>query len=92
MTIEIEILTAPGWKKCEEAKVLAQKLVEKMGQDLPGLSYRVVDLVVSPELGVKYGVLSTPAIAINGKLAFSGIPKEKKLRKKLKDEFKRSGD
>ncbi len=71
---------------------MAQRLVEKVEQDFPGLSYRVVDLVESPEVGVKYGVLSTPAFAINGKLAFSGIPKEKKLRKKLKDEFKRSGD
>jgi hypothetical protein len=71
---------------------LAQRLVEEVGQDFPGLSYRVVDLVESPELGVKYGVLSTPAIAINGKLAFMGVPGEKALREKLEDELKKSGD
>ncbi len=70
---------------------LAQRLVEKVAIDFPGLSYRVVDLIESPELGVKYGVFSTPAIAINGKLAFMGIPGEKVLRKKLKNESKRSG-
>jgi hypothetical protein len=66
--------------------------VEKVGLDFPRLSCQVVNIVETPEIGVKYGVVTTPAIAINGKLAFSGIPKEKKLRKKLKDELKKSGD
>ncbi len=70
---------------------MAQRVVEKVGRDFPGLSYQIINLVESPEIGIRYGVHSTPAIAINGKLAFNGIPKEKKLRKKLKGEFKRSG-
>jgi glutaredoxin len=83
MTIEIEILSAPGCTKCEKAKALVQRLVENAAQDFPGLSYRIIDLAESPEIGLKYGVLSTPAIVINGKLVFSGVPKEKALRKKL---------
>ncbi len=71
---------------------MAKRLVEMVGRNFPGLSYRVVDLVESPELGVKYGVFSTPAIAFNGKLAFHGIPGEKALKKKLTDEFKKSGE
>ena len=71
---------------------MALKLVEKESQNFPGLSWRVIDIVASPEIGVKYGVFSTPAIAINGRLMFRGIPKEKKFRKKLKDELKKSGD
>lgn len=67
---------------------MAQSLVEKVHHDFPGLTYRIVDLVESPKLGVKYGVFSTPAIAINGRLAFSGIPKEEELRKKLEEEAK----
>ncbi len=70
---------------------MAQRLVEKVGRDFPGLSYRVVDLVESPEIGARYGVLSTPAIAISGKLAFSGIPGEKALRKRLEDKIQKSG-
>lgn len=54
------------------------------------MRYRIVDLAESPDVGIKYGVLSTPAIAINGKLVFTGIPKEKKLRKKLEEEAKKS--
>ena len=71
---------------------MAQRLVEKAARDIPGLSYRVIDLMESPEIGARYGVLSTPAIAINGRLAFSGVPGENALRKKLEEEIKKPGD
>jgi protein-disulfide isomerase len=47
------------------------------------MSYRTIDVVESPEIGLRYGILSTPAIIINDILAFRGVPKEKALRKKL---------
>jgi protein-disulfide isomerase len=34
------------------------------------------DLVARPDLAVRYGVMSTPAIVINGRLEFTGVPKE----------------
>jgi thiol-disulfide isomerase/thioredoxin len=83
MTIEITILTAPGCTTCDQAKALVQKFVEQEGRHFPGLSYRTIDVVDSPEIGARYGVLSTPAIIINDILAFRGVPKEKALRKKL---------
>ena len=83
MCIEIMILTAPGCTTCDKAKAVVQKVVEQAGQEFTGLSYRTVDVAESPEIGTRYGVLSTPAIIINDKLAFRGAPKEKALRKKL---------
>jgi len=83
MTIEIIILTAPGCITCDQAKATVQKVVEQSRQEFPGLSYRTVDVAESPEIGTRYGILSTPAIIINDKLAFRGVPKEKALRKKL---------
>ena len=83
MSIEITILTAPGCTTCDQAKALVQKIVEQAGQEFPGLSYRTVDVSESPEIFVRYGLLSTPAIIINDELAFRGVPKEKSLRKKL---------
>jgi len=35
-------------------------------------------------VAVKYGVMSTPAIAINGRLEFSGVPREAALRARLR--------
>jgi glutaredoxin len=83
MTIEITILTAPGCTTCDQAKALVQRFVEQGEREFPGLSYRTIDVVDSPEIGIRYGVLSTPAIIINDILAFRGVPKEKALRKKL---------
>ena len=85
MAIEITILTAPICATCDQAKALVQKMVEQ-GQgarEFPGLSYRTIDVAESPEIATRYGILSTPAIIINDKLAFRGVPKEKALRKKL---------
>ena len=83
MTIDIQILTAPGCTTCDQAKALVQKFVEQEARDFTGLSYRTIDVVESPEIGARYGVLSIPAIVINDTLAFRGVPKEKALRKKL---------
>jgi thiol-disulfide isomerase/thioredoxin len=83
MTIEITILTAPGCTTCDQAKARVQKVVEQCGQKIPGMSYRTVDVAESPEIGKRYGILSTPSIIIIDKLAFRGVPKEKALRKKL---------
>ena len=83
MAIEIKILTAPGCTICDRAEALVQKCVEQGAQDFPGLSYRNIDVVESPEIGARYGVLSIPAIIINDILAFRGVPDEKALRKKL---------
>ena len=76
MTIEIKILTAPDCTTCDQAKAMVQKLVEQSGRDFPEMSYRTIDVVESPEIGVRYGVLSTPVIIINDILAFRGVPKE----------------
>lgn len=83
MSIEIIILTAPGCTTCDQAKAVVQKIVEQVGQKFSELSFRTIDVAESPEIGTRYGILSTPAIIINDKLAFRGVPKEKALRKKL---------
>ena len=83
MTIEIQILTAPGCTTCDQAKALVQKFVEQEARDFTELSYRTIDVVESPEIGAQYGVLSIPAIVINDTLAFRGVPRKKALREKL---------
>jgi thioredoxin-like negative regulator of GroEL len=42
-----------------------------------------VDVTAHPEVAVKYRVLATPAIAIDGQLAFTGVPREEALRARL---------
>jgi len=79
----IEILTAPGCVYCETAKVRVANTVQKVRDDLPDLTVKIIDLADHPEIGFKYGVLSTPAIAINGRLEFIGVPKEEDLKVRI---------
>lgn len=54
--------------------------IARLRQEIPDLTMEVINLADHPEVAVKYRVMATPAIAINGVLAFSGTPKEAELR------------
>jgi hypothetical protein len=45
-----------------------------------------------PEVAVKYGVRSTPALAIDGELAWEGIPSAPVLRERLEASLRRRGE
>ena len=78
--IEITVLTAPGCTTCDQAKAVVEKFVEQAGREFPGLCYRTVDVLATPEIGARYGVLTTPSIIINDELVFRGVPQEEDLR------------
>ena len=42
-----------------------------------------MDITEHPELALKYRLMATPAIVINGKLEFVGVPAEATLRARL---------
>ncbi len=70
----IEILTTPD---CSNCKIL-EKMLDKMN-----ISYQVVDVTEKPEYLQKYPIFTAPALVINEKLEFTGIPKQKDLEKIL---------
>ena len=63
---------------------MVAKLIQEASADLEGLQLDEVDITERPEVAVKYGVMATPAIAINGRLEFSGVPREDALRARLR--------
>ena len=79
--IKIDVITAPGCTQCVKAKETIKKVLE--GQK--NVEYREISLIDHPDVAVKYGIMGTPAVIINGKLEFEGNPKEEKLRKKLEE-------
>lgn len=62
---------------------MVAEIVERLSKDFPGLSWKTTDLTEQPELIIKYGIMSTPAIVFNGNLEFRGVPKEKQLIEKI---------
>ncbi len=79
--LKVEVLTASGCAACQHTKDLVRRMVDE--HEAGALEYAEVNVVEEIDYAVAIGVLSTPAVAIGGKLAFGGPPSEKKLRRAL---------
>lgn len=90
MTIRVEIFTSPGCTHCVQAKNELEHLVETVGDDR--LQLRTVEVLDEIDYAVVLGVLSTPAIAIDGELVFTSLPSTRKLRQVLKERLAGSSD
>ncbi len=55
------------------------QLIEEAKAGAPDLHFEEVDVTEHPEVAVKYRVMATPALVINGRLEFRGIPKKETL-------------
>ena len=57
-------------------------------QELKGeITVEEVDITVDTTRAAEYGIMSVPAIVINGVLKFMGVPKKEELKKALEEEF-----
>jgi len=82
MTFKIEIISAPGCKKCagaqRELRAIATAVLGERGLD-----WREVNVLEELDYAVSLGVLSMPAIAVNGELRFSSLPTADQFRTML---------
>lgn len=73
MKIKIEVITAPGCKKCasvqDELRAVAASVVGESH-----LVWREVSVLEELDYAVSLGVLNMPAIAVNGELTFPSLP------------------
>jgi protein-disulfide isomerase len=86
MSINVEVFASPSCSRCGRTVELIQELANELGTEL--IVWRKVNVVDEIDYAVSLGVLSTPAIAINGKLVFTGQPTLKKLRSELLRQLK----
>ena len=73
--MKVEILTTPDCSNCN--------VVERMLDEM-GISYEVIDITKEPEYLQKYSIFTAPAVLIDEKLEFIGIPKMEEVAEKLK--------
>ena len=64
MFIKVEALSAPGCAQCEQAREALKAVVDELGAERVG--WREINVLEELEYAVKLGVLSPPAIAIDG--------------------------
>ena len=79
--IKVEVFSSPGCGKCAQAKAVLKALTEELGADK--VSWRDINILEEMDYAVALGVMSSPAIVIDGKLVFSSLPSTEKLRLEL---------
>ncbi|OGA54731.1 MAG: thioredoxin [Betaproteobacteria bacterium RIFCSPLOWO2_12_FULL_62_13] len=82
MTIKIEAFYSPGCSKCAQAKEMLKIIVEEIGKDC--ITWRDVNVLEEIDYAVELGVLSAPAIAIDGALVFPALPSAEKFARELR--------
>jgi thioredoxin len=76
-SILVEVLTASGCGRCQQTKKLAKNVIAEFND--ARIQYRELNVVEDIDYAVKLGVMSTPAIALNGELVFPGPPSRDRL-------------
>lgn len=83
MTVKIEIIAAPGCKRCAGAQAELRAIAAAvLGEGR--LAWREVSVLEELDYAVSLGVLSMPAIAVNGELMFSTLPSAEQFRAVLR--------
>lgn len=90
MSIKVEVFSSPGCSKCGQAKEVLRKLADEIGGSR--VKWREVNVLEELDYAVSLGVLSTPAIAIDGDLTFTGLPSVPKLRSELNRRLEGEGE
>lgn len=79
--LKIEVFSSVGCEKCLTAETALQRLAESLADGQ--LAWRHVDVLDEIEYAVELGVISLPAIAINGRLVFSSLPSPTEFKTEL---------
>ncbi len=69
--MKVEFFYSPGCKECEAAQANLRGLAQKA---VAGLERRELNVLDELEYAVDLGVLTLPAIAVDGELVFSFLP------------------
>lgn len=81
MSIKVEAFSSPGCGRCAQARDTLKAVVEELGKKR--VTWRDVNILEEMDYAVELGILSPPAIAIDGELVFPALPSPSRLRAEL---------
>ena len=84
--IQVEVFSSPGCNRCSQVFDVLQTITRDLGAKR--IDWREVNVLDELDYAVELGVLSMPAIAIDGKLVFKSHPSAGKLRDALEARLK----
>lgn len=86
--VYVEKFVSPGCVGCPAAGAVLKESIDELKGDV---TVEEVDVTVDTVRAVQYGIMSVPAIAINGELKFTGVPRKEELKKVLSEALKSDG-
>lgn len=84
--VYVEEFMSPGCVGCPAVKKMLEELSDEFGDKL---TVEEVDITIDTARAAQYGVMSVPAVAINGILKFIDVPKKEALREAILEELER---
>ena len=84
--MKIELFYTPGCTQCAAAR---DGLKAAARQALADVDWRELNVLDEIDYAVELGILSLPAIAIDGELAFASLPTPRQLRTALTQRVQR---
>ena len=83
MGLVVELLESSFCPKCAVVRERVEKVAREMNVEV-----RLLDPVEDADRIVELGILTSPAVVVNGKVKFAGvIPTEEKIRKAIEEEI-----
>jgi len=83
--VKVEVIgPEPACVRCQTAKKVVEKVAEKLKQ--AGINVKVEKVnIISKDVVSRYGVLVSPAIAVNGTVKVMGrVPSEEEIERLIK--------
>lgn len=76
----VELFFTAGCEKCAEARDGLREAAQSVGG---AVDWKEVDIAKDPNRAVDVGVISTPAVAIDGELVLSRMPTASELKRAI---------
>jgi thioredoxin 1 len=86
--MKVELFRAPGCKRCAASREDLRAAATAARADV---DWREINVLDEMDYAVERGVLSLPAIVIDGELVFSTLPSPQQLRAELMRRIRLSG-
>jgi hypothetical protein len=83
MSVTVDLIHAPACERCADSR----EVLRRVAQTVIGsaLEWRDLNVIEHLDYAVSLGVLTLPAVAINGRLVFSSLPTPDQLQRALED-------
>ena len=78
--MKLELFYTPGCEKCSDSKDALRATAAELISDL---EWRELNVLEELDRAVEVGVLTLPAIAIDGEVVFASLPTCQQLRREL---------